>query len=42
MITCNDCGRLNEGKELGNSWICEDCKAVNPEIKDSPIQPIGD
>jgi ribosomal protein L37AE/L43A len=42
MITCKDCGRLNEGKELGKNWICEDCNAGNPDIEESSIQPIGD
>jgi predicted RNA-binding Zn-ribbon protein involved in translation (DUF1610 family) len=42
MITCSDCGRLNEGKELGDSWICEDCKEGDQQLRDSPIQPIGD
>jgi hypothetical protein len=41
MITCNDCGRLKEGNELGKSWICEDCKEGDQELKDSPTQPIG-
>jgi hypothetical protein len=42
MITCSQCGRLNEGKELGKSWICEDCKEGDQELRDSTIQPIGD
>lgn len=42
MITCKDCGRLNEGKELGKSWICEDCKEGDPTLKDSPVEPIVD
>lgn len=25
-ITCETCGKFNEGKEWGKSWICEDCK----------------
>jgi hypothetical protein len=41
MITCNDCGRLNKGNELGKSWICEDCKVGDQELRDTPTQPIG-
>ena len=26
MITCELCGKTNGSRELGNSWICEDCK----------------
>lgn len=26
MITCEQCGKTNGSKELGNSWVCEDCK----------------
>ena len=33
MITCNDCGKLHEGKEIGTYWICEDCNFL-PEQED--------
>ena len=26
MITCEQCGKNNGSRELGTSWICEDCK----------------
>jgi hypothetical protein len=40
MISSNDCCRLNEGKELRNRWICEDCKEGDQESSVSPIKPI--
>jgi ribosomal protein L37AE/L43A len=39
VITCEDCGKLNKGKEQGNSWICEDCKEGGEAINDSSIEP---
>ena len=39
MITCNECGKMNKGKELGSSWICEDCKEGGQPVRDSPNQP---
>jgi regulator of cell morphogenesis and NO signaling len=41
MITCEDCGKMNDGKELGSNWICEDCKEGSQIILDIPIKPIG-
>ncbi|MNW10042.1 hypothetical protein D3C71_2071790 [compost metagenome] len=26
MITCEQCGKTNGSRRLGNSWICGDCK----------------
>ena len=42
MVTCKDCGRLNKGKEVGKSWICEDCKEGEQMLKDSSKPPIAE
>ncbi|TXK76605.1 hypothetical protein [Paenibacillus sp. N3.4] len=26
MITCEQCGKTNGYRKLGNSWVCADCK----------------
>lgn len=26
MITCEQCGKANGSRKLGNSWVCVDCK----------------
>ncbi|MCF6095376.1 hypothetical protein L1765_15575 [Microaerobacter geothermalis] len=26
FITCEQCGKLYEGNEIGKHWICGDCK----------------
>ncbi|WP_187274497.1 hypothetical protein [Paenibacillus sp. N3.4] len=26
MITCEQCGKANGHGEIGNSWVCHDCK----------------
>ncbi|MEW9667735.1 hypothetical protein [Ammoniphilus sp. 3BR4] len=42
MITCDDCGKFQDGNEIGMSWICEDCNhpLLFPSIlsEDDPAQ----
>jgi ribosomal protein L37AE/L43A len=26
MITCENCGKTRQGQEVGNHWICGDCR----------------
>ncbi|MGO4495609.1 hypothetical protein AB4114_06845 [Paenibacillus sp. 2RAB27] len=26
MITCEQCGKTNGSRKIGNSWVCGDCK----------------
>jgi hypothetical protein len=30
MITCETCGKFTDGLEIGNHWVCEDCK-IDPQ-----------
>ena len=29
MITCEQCGKTNGSRKIGNSWVCGDCKIGN-------------
>lgn len=31
MITCETCGKTNQGQEVGKHWICGDCKIDEAE-----------
>ncbi|WP_269082502.1 hypothetical protein [Aneurinibacillus tyrosinisolvens] len=32
MITCETCGKLSPGNDIGNHWVCGDCNIeVNTE-----------
>jgi hypothetical protein len=38
VITCQECGKLNAGKDIGNYWICHDCNydpSLEQEEKES-------
>ncbi|GED12903.1 hypothetical protein [Aneurinibacillus migulanus] len=43
MITCETCGRTNQGQEVGQHWICGDCKvAETTEASKAQAQQIKD
>lgn len=33
MITCNECGRTNGHGDIGDNWICGDCKVTGGEAR---------
>ncbi|MDF2669700.1 MAG: hypothetical protein K0R67_2006 [Paenibacillus sp.] len=33
MITCDECGKFKKDAQVGNNWICEDCRiSVNSQL----------
>jgi hypothetical protein len=32
MITCENCGKTRQGQDIGNHWICGDCK-IDENVK---------